>query len=97
MSNAKTIEKISFANIGKRPVVILPIEEYEEMKNELEMFRFMSRAESVSAVEDEAVNETAILEWAKAAKKQKKSGKLGRFHDLAKKDYPAIAKKYGIA
>ncbi len=97
MSNVKTIEKINLKNIGKRSVVILPLDEYEEMKQELEMFRFRKIAQNVPEEKHEVVNETSILLWAQEAKKQKEAGKLGRFHDLVKKEYPTVAKKYGRA
>lgn len=97
MSNTKTIEKINLKNIGKHPVVILPLDEYEEMKQELEMLRFAKIAQNISETEHETVDETDILEWAQEAKKQKKSGKLDSIRNMVKKEYPVIAKKYGIA
>jgi hypothetical protein len=64
-------------------LVIIPRRQYERL------FNFWKKRKEVT--------EDDILKWSAESKMLNRKGKLQKFSDLIKKDYPQIAEKYKIA
>jgi hypothetical protein len=64
-------------------LIAIPRKEYEEFL-------------AIKKEEKTRVTEADVLRWSKEAKKLKKAGKLPLFKNLIKKEYPSLARKYGL-
>ena len=75
MNTLTILKKIKPQQIGKLPVVILPLEHYEKMREDLETFHSKKLSEEIKKTREE-VKKGKVLSFSEVKKKLKVSGRV---------------------